>query len=91
MLRDHAGQLARAIRWVDAAIVVGVFLVFLGFSGTRWTVGDHAEIAKLFALGVAACLPWLIALERLGLYDSQRRTDLSMLLGRLILASLADS
>jgi exopolysaccharide biosynthesis polyprenyl glycosylphosphotransferase len=88
LLRDRAGELARAIRWLDAAIVVGVFFAFLGFSGARWNVGNPAEVARLFALGVAACLPWPLALERLGLYRSQRRAQLSAVLGRLALASL---
>jgi exopolysaccharide biosynthesis polyprenyl glycosylphosphotransferase len=88
LLRENADQLARAIRWFDAAIVVGVFFAFLAFSGTRWTVGGH-EFAKLLMLGAAACLPWLFALERVGLYASQRRTALSALLGRLAVASLA--
>jgi len=88
LLRDRAALLGRLIRWADVAVVVGVLLVFLSLSGARWTVGAPADLARLLALGLGACLPWPIALDRLGMYDSQRRADLGTIYYRLLVASV---
>jgi exopolysaccharide biosynthesis polyprenyl glycosylphosphotransferase len=88
LLRDRAGMLSRAIRWTDAALVVGVFVAFLGLSGVEWTIGRHGDLLRLAALAIAACATWPLALDRLGLYVSQRRTSLPALLYRLLLAGL---
>jgi exopolysaccharide biosynthesis polyprenyl glycosylphosphotransferase len=89
LLRHHARQLAGAIRWLDAAIVVGVFLALLQIQGSLGSIDEPRDAWALFGLGFATCLPWPLALDRFGLYGSQRRRDLSAILGRLVLASFA--
>jgi exopolysaccharide biosynthesis polyprenyl glycosylphosphotransferase len=87
MLKSGARQLSALIRWVDIALAAGVFLAVLALPAMSPAAGAEAAAPwKLLALGLVACLGWPLALDRLGLYQSQRRSLLLGVLGRFLLA-----
>jgi len=93
MLRTHSQSVHSALVALDVALSGTVLIVMLSFpfatgvrSGAAWQLTP-----ALLAVALCACLAWPLALQQLGLYDSQRRSSLDDIVGRLAMAGIVST
>jgi len=93
MLRSHSQSVHSALVALDVALSGTVLILMLSFpfatgvrSGEAWQLTP-----ALLAVALCACLSWPLALQQLGLYDSQRRSSLDDVVGRLAMAGIVST
>ena len=76
------------IQWIDIAMAGLVFYAVVQLPGMLVPEAENASRASLVGLGLTAALIWPLSLHQLGLYGSQRRTQISEVLKRFTLAGV---
>ena len=87
VLRVRAVLLTLLLRWFDVALVVAAFVAAWLHWGGAPSDGETRQTLRFLMVGLAACMPWPLMLESLGLYRSQRRQDFVRMVGMVLLAS----
>ena len=88
MLRLRSVLLTLLLRWFDVALVVAAFVAaWLHWGGAPDPDGETGRTLRFLMVGLAACMPWPLMLESLGLYRSQRRQDFARMVGMVLMAS----
>ena len=87
MLKEHSSHLQSLLQTIDVAIAAAVFtgiLLLPGMGTVELAMGNPG--VRLLVLALISSLIWPLALERLGLYASQRLQNLPGVLTRLTAA-----
>ena len=93
MLRVHSQSMHSVLVALDVALSGVVLILMLSFpfaSGAQPGEGWQLTPA-LLAVALCACMAWPLALQQLGLYDSQRRASLDDIIGRLAMAGVVST
>jgi exopolysaccharide biosynthesis polyprenyl glycosylphosphotransferase len=90
MLRSRSSELFSLTVIVDVAVSGALLVLLLSSPFAReGPVREAWELTPgLVAVAICACLAWPLTLERLTLYDSQRREPLDTFVARLALAGI---
>ncbi len=86
MLRDRAGRLFQTNIALDGALAAAAFVAAISLPVSGLEIESRASAVRLVVLAFVGSLAWPIALNRLGAYQSQRRSSISHLLSRVCLA-----
>ncbi len=93
MLRVHSQSMHSVLVALDVALSGTVLILMLSFPfATGVRAGEAWQLTPaLLAVALCACMAWPLALQQLGLYDSQRRASLDDILGRLAMAGVVST
>ena len=93
MLRSHSQSVHSSLVALDVALSGLVLILMLSYPfATGVRSGDAWQLTPaLLAVALCGCMAWPLALQQLGLYDSQRRASLDEIVGRLAAAGLAST
>ncbi len=88
MLRAHSRRLSTILHGADVLVACGIFLLLVSRPGAV-TAPFSAEVSlRLAATALLGAVAWPMLLDLFGLYDSQRRSTTSAILGRILAAGL---
>jgi exopolysaccharide biosynthesis polyprenyl glycosylphosphotransferase len=92
MLKDNHRQLSALLMSFDVILSAMVFVALLMVPSVSGIADPASDVSSsMVALSIAALLAWPVAFQHLDLYASMRTQDVSQVLFRVILASVATS
>jgi len=92
MLKDNHRQLSALLMSFDVVLSAFTFFVLLAIPAVSGIEDASSHMGtSMVALSVVALLAWPLAFQYLDIYDSMRTIDVSQVLFRLIVASVATS
>ncbi len=93
MLRSHSESAHSGLVALDVALSGIVLILLLSYPfATGVRQGEAWQLTPaLLSVALCACMAWPLTLQQLGLYDSQRRSSLDDIVGRLAAAGFAST
>lgn len=92
MLKDNHRQLSALLMSFDVILSAFVFVTLLMLPSVSGIASPSSDVSSsMLGLSIAALLAWPLAFQHLDLYASMRTQDVSQVLFRVILASVATS